>query len=80
MSGTIYGTGRKRRDDILNRVMDTIYKGQSIPMGWSYDPNIMQALASSSLENTTIIDMVNQDGFNLIMCGVSKAGGPDVCG
>ncbi len=81
MPGSIWGTGRKRRDDVLNRIMDTIYKGQSIPMGWNYDPSIMQAYTSvSSMQNTTVIDLVSPDGFNLIMCGKSTAGGPDVCG
>ncbi len=83
MSGSIWGTGRKRRDDVLNRVMDTIYRGQPIPLGGNYDPVSAQTLAqASSLANTsvTVLDLVTQDGSRLIICGLSEAGGPDICG
>jgi hypothetical protein len=80
MSGTIYGTGRTRRDDILNRVMDTIYKGQPIPLGWHNDPATMQAFSFAALQNATVVDTVSQTGFKLIVCGTSKAGSSDVCG
>jgi hypothetical protein len=81
MPGTAWGQGRRRRDDVQNRLMDMIYKGNPVPMGWNHDPNVMMAFANASLMQTaTIIDLVNQNGSHLIRCGASKAGGTDVCG
>lgn len=83
MPGSIHGTGRKRRDDVLNRVMDTIYRGQPIPLGGNYDPASAQNLAqAASLTGTavTVINLVTEDGSRLIICGLSEAGGPDICG
>lgn len=82
MSGTIYGTGRKRRDDVLNRVMDTIFKGQPIPLGGNSNPAVMaQLMSATSISQATVIDLVNAGtGSRLITCQVSKANGPDLCG
>ena len=81
MADTIYGTGRKRRNDVLHRVMDTIFKGQGIPLGGNANPEIMQKLMSStSISSATVIDMANPDSSShFITCNVSKANGSDVC-
>lgn len=85
MPGTIYGTGKKRRDDVLNRVLDTLLKGQVIPLGGSFNPVVTQKLMSAtSIASATVIDMVNTgaqvSGFHPCICGISKCGGPDVAG
>jgi hypothetical protein len=79
MPSTIHGTGRKRREDIYNRVTDLLLKGQVIPMSGFYDGS-MGALITASSRNFVNIQLVHPTGLNLIICGKSKCGGPDVCG
>jgi hypothetical protein len=82
MPSTVYGTGRKRRDDILNRVMDTIYKGQAIPLGGHFNPAVMQKLMSATqIASAQLIDRANVvTGQRLFTCGLSKCNSSDVCG
>jgi hypothetical protein len=84
MPRTIWGQGRYRRDDTLNRVLDTFLKGQVVPLGGSYNPDIQQALFSQAGATipVTSIDLGSPDGSiaGLIVCGISKAGSHDTCG
>jgi hypothetical protein len=80
MSSTIHGTGKRRRDDIYNRIVNLFLKGQTIPLGGFYNGN-MATLITSSSRDFTEVQLTNPDsGLNLIICGVSKCGGTDVCG
>lgn len=80
MSSSIHGTGKKRRDDIYNRVTDLLLKGQCIPLSGFFDGS-MAALVGASTKDFVNVQ-INQPvtGLNLIICGKSACGGPDVCG
>lgn len=80
MSSTIHGTGKKKRDDIYNRVTDLLLKGQVIPMGGFFDGTMAKLVGASSKDFVNIQTNHPQTGLNLIICGQSKCGGPDVCG
>lgn len=79
MSGTIHGTGKRRRDDVYNRVVDLFLKGQTIPLGSFYDGSMADLMKASS-RDLAEIQLVHPNGLNLIICGTSKCGGTDVCG
>jgi hypothetical protein len=79
MSSTIHGTGKKRRDDVYNRVTDLLLKGQCIPMSGFYNGS-MGALIGASSKDFINVQLTHPTGLNLIICGQSKCGGPDVCG
>jgi hypothetical protein len=80
MPSTVHGTGRKRRDDVYNRVTELLLKGQVIPMGGFYDGS-MAKLVGAQAKDFVNIQTVNPDtGMGFIICGKSKCGGPDVCG
>ena len=80
MSSTIHGTGKKRRDDVYNRVTDLFLKGQVIPLGGFYDGTMAQLMGASVRDFVNIQTVHSDSGLNLIMCGKSQCGGPDVCG
>lgn len=80
MSGTIHGTGKRRRDDIYNRVVDLFLKGQTIPLGSFYDGSMADLMKASSRDLVEIQLIHPVSSLNLIICGVSKCGGSDVCG
>jgi hypothetical protein len=80
MSSTIHGTGRKRRDDVYNRVTDLLLKGQNIPLSGFYSGS-MAKLVGASTRDFINVQLTNpESGLNLIICGKSKCGGTDVCG
>ena len=79
MSSTIHGTGKKRRDDVYNRVTDLLLKGQCIPLSGFYDGSMAKLVGASSKDFVNL-QLTHPNGLNLIICGVSECGGPDVCG
>jgi hypothetical protein len=80
VSSTIHGTGKKRRDDVYNRVTDLLLKGQCIPLSGFFDGSMGRIVGASSKDFINLQSTHPQTGLNLIICGVSKCGGPDVCG
>jgi hypothetical protein len=80
MSSTIHGTGKKRRDDVYNRVTDLLLKGQAIPMSGFFDGSMAKLVGASSRDFINVQLTNTENGLNLIICGTSKCGGPDVCG
>ena len=80
MSSTVHGTGKKRIDDTYNRVTDLLLKGQVIPLSGFYDGSMAKLMGASSRDFINVQLIHPQSGLGLILCGVSKCGGPDVCG
>jgi len=80
MSSTIHGTGKKRRDDIYNRVTDLLLKGQVIPLSGFYDGSMAKLIGASAKDFVNVQINDPTTGLGLIICGKSKCGGPDVCG
>ena len=79
MSGTIHGTGKKRRDDIYNRVTDLLLKGQCIPLSGFYDGSMARIVGAKAQDFVNVQLYHPTTGLNLIICGKSTCGGPDVC-
>ena len=80
MPQSIHGTGRQRRDDVYHRAVDLILKGQAVPLGGFYG-TAMAKLMNAPPRGISEVYMQNpESGLNLIICGRSKCGGPDVCG
>lgn len=80
MSSNIHGTGRKRRDDVYNRVKDLFLKGQIYPMASFYNGTMADLLGAPARDFINVQTTHSVSDLNLIVCGKSKCGGPDVCG
>ena len=79
MSSTIHGTGKKRRDDVYNRVTDLFLRGQVTPLGGFYT-GAMAKLMSTPSKNFVNVQLNHpENDLKFIICGKSKCGGPDIC-
>jgi hypothetical protein len=79
-SNSIHGIGRQRKDDIYNRAVDLILRGQVTAMGGFYGNGMARLMNTPPKELTEVYLNHPDSGLNLIICGQSKCGGPDVCG